>query len=54
LRSPRYWYQDEDAGLIIQYLVKRHSQFALATELALHCGLRKSELAGLKGEDIDK
>lgn len=54
VRSPRYGYQDEDAERIVQYLVDHHSQFALAAELALRCGLRKSEIAGLKGKDIDK
>jgi integrase len=54
VRSPRYGYQDKDAERIVQYLVERHSHFALAAELALRCGLRKDELAGLKGKDIDK
>ncbi len=54
VRSPRYGYQEEDAKRIIQYLVDRHSVFALPAELALYCGLRKSEIAGLKGADIDK
>jgi integrase len=54
VRSPRYGYQEDDAERIVQYLVDHQSQFALATELALRCGLRKSEVAGLKGKDIDK
>jgi hypothetical protein len=54
VRSPRYGYQDEDAECIVQYLIDHHSAFALPAELALRCGLRKSEIAGLKGKDIDK
>jgi integrase len=54
VRSPRYGYQNEDAKRIVQYLAEQHSQFALAAELALRCGLRKSEVAGLKGKDIDR
>ena len=54
VRSPRYGYQDEDAERIVQYLIDHHSAFALPAELALRCGLRKSEVAGLKGKDIDK
>ena len=54
VRHPRYGYASEDAKRIVQYLNERQSAFALPADLALRCGLRKSEVAGLKGEDIDK
>ncbi len=54
VRHPRYGYTNKDAERIVQYLNERHSAFALPAELALRCGLRKSEVAGLKGENIDK
>ncbi len=53
VRHPRYGYTSEDAERIVQYLNERQSSFALPAELALRCGLRKSEVAGLKGENID-
>lgn len=33
---------------------RKESPYALAVELALRCGLTKSEIANLKGEDINK
>ena len=54
VRNPRFGYLEEDAERIVQYLNEHNSAFALPAELALRCGLRKSEVAGLKGEDIDK
>ena len=54
VRSPRYGYQEEDAERIVKYLNDHHSAFALPAEIALRCGLRKSEIAGLRGEDVDK
>lgn len=54
VRSPRYGYQEQDAQRIVNYLIEHHSAFTLAAELALRCGLRKSEIAGLKGSDVDK
>ena len=54
VRHSRYGYASEDAERIVQYLNEHHSAFALPAELALRCGLRKSEVAGLKGEDIDQ
>ncbi len=54
VRSPRYGYQQEDAERIVQYLEEHNSAFALPAEMALRCGLRKSEVAGIRGEDIDK
>jgi integrase len=54
VRSPRYGYRQEDAERIVAYLIERDSAFALPAEIALRCGLRKSEIAGIKGEDVDK
>ncbi len=54
VRHPRYGYTSKDAERIVQYLNDHHSAFALPAELALRCGLRKSEVTGLKGENIDK
>ncbi len=34
-------------------LKKKKSAYALPAELALRCGLREDEIAGLKGENID-
>lgn len=53
VRSPRFGYQKEDAERIVKYLMDHNSSFAVAAELAYRCGLRKSEIAGIKGEDID-
>ena len=54
IRRPRYGYQPDDARHIVQYLAEHNSTFTLAAELALRCGLRLSEIAGLKGDDVDK
>lgn len=54
VRRPRYGYQPEDARRIVQYLTEHNSAFTLSAELALRCGLRLSEIAGLKGSDVDK
>ena len=54
VRTPRYGYRKEDAERIVDYLIEHNSAFALPAEIALRCGLRKSEIAGIKGEDIDK
>jgi site-specific recombinase XerC len=35
-------------------LKEKGSSFAPVTELVLGCGLRISELVGLKGKDVDK
>ena len=53
VRTLRYGYQTGDAERIVQYLKDHHSAFTLPAALALRCGLRKSEVAGLKGQDID-
>lgn len=54
VRTPRYGYRQEDAERIVAYLIERDSAFALPAEIALRCGLRKSEIAGIKGDDVDK
>ncbi len=51
---PRFGYYEEDAIRIVDYLKENGSAFALAAELALRCGLRLSEIAGLAGKDVDK
>ena len=38
---------------MIAHLRDKKSVFALPAELALRCGLREDEIAGLKGENID-
>jgi len=50
--TPRYGYHPRDAQRIVDYLVEHRSRFALAAKLSLYCGLRESEDAGLKGENI--
>ncbi len=54
VRHPRFGYQAEDAERIVQYLREHNSAFVLPAELALRCGLRKGEVAGLQGKDVDK
>lgn len=54
VRVPRYGFKPEDAERIIEYLKEHDSAFLLPAEIALQCGLRKSEIAGLKGENVDK
>ena len=54
VRQPRFGYHENDAVRIVQHLQEQGSSFALAAEIALGCGLRISEIAGLSGKDIDK
>jgi hypothetical protein len=54
VHQPRYGYAEGDASRILELLKEKGSKFSLAAELALGCGLRVSEIAGLKGKDIDK
>jgi integrase len=54
VHQPRYGYAEGDALRILQLLKEKGSKFSLAAELALGCGLRISEIAGLKGKDVDK
>jgi integrase len=53
VRSPRFGYKPEDAEKVVSYLKEKKSAYALPAELALRCGLREDEIAGLKGENID-
>ncbi|NMB61678.1 MAG: site-specific integrase [Chloroflexi bacterium] len=53
VRMPRFGYRSEDAERVVAYLNNKNSVYALPVELALHCGLREDEIAGLKGENID-
>ncbi len=50
VRSPRFGYQPEDAERVVAYLKEKESVYAFPAELALRCGLREDEIAGLKGE----
>jgi integrase len=52
--QPRFGYEEEDAVKIMELLKEKGSSFAPLAELALGCGLRISELAALKGKDVDK
>jgi len=52
--QPRFCYEEEDAVKIMEFLKEKGSSFAPLAKLALGCGLRISELAGLKGKDVDK
>ena len=54
VRVPRFGYRPEDAERVVAYLKDKKSAYALPAELALRCGLREDEIAGLKGENIDK
>jgi hypothetical protein len=51
--EPRFGYQPNDAVLIIGWLQAQESPFALAAEVALRAGLRLSEIAGLRGDQVD-
>ena len=55
VRMPRFGYRPEDAARVLAFLQdgSRNSAYALPAELALRCGLREDEIAGLKGENID-
>lgn len=54
VRSSRFGYRPEDADRLILYLIEKGSPYALPAQLARYCGLREDEIAGLKGEHIDK
>ncbi|MHC1733447.1 MAG: tyrosine-type recombinase/integrase [Bacteroidales bacterium] len=53
VRMPRFGYKPKDAERVIAHLKDKKSVFALPAELALRCGLREDEIAGLKGKNID-
>jgi integrase len=52
LRQPRFGYIPEDAERILTYLKEHGSKFTLPAEIALRCGLRISEIAGLQGKHV--
>ncbi|MBN1453276.1 MAG: site-specific integrase [Anaerolineales bacterium] len=51
--KPRFGYIPEDAERIVLYLKENGSKFALPVGIALRCGLRISEIAGLQGKHVD-
>lgn len=51
--QPRFGYQPNDAILIVAWLQAQASPFALAAEVALRAGLRLSEIAGLRSDQVD-
>jgi len=53
VRQPRFGYIPEDAERILAYLKENGSKFAPPAEIALRCGLRISEIAGLQGKQVD-
>jgi integrase len=53
VRAPRFGYRTEDSVKVVEFLKEKKSVYALPAELALRCGLREDEIAGLKGENID-
>ena len=53
VRQPRFGYIPEDAERILVYLKESGSKHALPAEIALRCGLRISEIAGLEGKHVD-
>jgi integrase len=53
VRQPRFGYIPEDAERILAYLKENESKHALPAEIALRCGLRISEIAGLQGRHVD-
>jgi len=54
VRAPRLGYRPEDAEKVVAYLKEKNSAYALPAELALRCGLREDEIAGLQGEHVDR
>ena len=54
VRMPRFGYKPEDAERVVAHLKDKNSKYALPVDLALYCGLREDEIAGLKGESVDK
>jgi integrase len=54
VRVHRYGYPPADAAKIVACLAEHQSPYALPAELALRCGLRANEIAGLKGENVDR
>jgi integrase len=53
VRSPRFGYRPDDAERVVAHLKENRSTYALPAELALRCGLREDEIAGLQGKNVD-
>jgi integrase len=53
VRSPRFGYRTEDSEKVVEFLKEKKSAYALPAELALRCGLREDEIAGMEGQNID-
>lgn len=54
VRMPRFGYKPEDSERVVGHLKDKNSKYVLPAELALYCGLREDEIAGLKGKSVDK
>ena len=53
VRAPRFGYRTEDSEKVVEFLKEKKSAYALPAELALRCGLREDEIAGMRGQNID-
>jgi len=53
VREPRFGYRTEDSIKVVEFLKDKKSAYALPAELALRCGLREDEIAGMQGQNID-
>jgi integrase len=53
VRAPRFGYRTEDSEKVVEFLKRKKSAYALPSELALRCGLREDEIAGMEGQNID-
>ena len=53
VRAPRFGYRAEDSEKVVEFLKEKKSAYALPAELALRCGLREDEIAGMQGQNID-
>lgn len=53
VRAPRFGYRTEDSIKVVEFLREKKSAYALPAELALRCGLREDEMAGMQGQNVD-
>ncbi len=53
VRAPRFGYRTEDSVRVVEFLKEKKSVYALPAELALRCGLREDEVAGMQGQNVD-
>ncbi len=53
VRAPRFGYRTEDSVRVVEFLREKKSAYAMPAELALRCGLREDEMAGMQGQNID-